>query len=100
MVWNSTSRNTRDADSLTVVIPNLKRIVNEAWELENFDILKLSRYMRCLFQYTLPHGDSVGEELLDQIYKLAQETAEVIHSSLHFLSIGIDFFYRVNCLTL
>jgi len=61
----------------TVTIPNLKRIVNAAWALENFDTLILSRYMRSLFQYALPHGDKVAEDLLDQIYTLAQEASEV-----------------------
>jgi hypothetical protein len=60
-----------------VTILNLKRIVNAAWKLEDFDTAKLSRYMRCLFQYALPHGNNVTEDLLDQIYKLAQEASEV-----------------------
>jgi hypothetical protein len=33
--------------------------------------------MRSLFQYALPHGDNVAEELLDQIYKLAQDAFNV-----------------------
>ncbi len=61
----------------TVTVLNLKRIVNAAWALEDFDVTKLSRYMRCLFQYALPQGINVAEDLLDQIYTLAQEALEV-----------------------
>lgn len=56
----------------TVLIPTLKRIVNEAWSLESFDIAKLSRYMRCLFRLGLSSGDGpLAESLLDQVSELA-----------------------------
>jgi hypothetical protein len=74
----------------TVTILNLKRIVNAAWELEDLDTAKLSRYMRCLFQYALPHGNNVTENLLDQIYKLAQEASEV-SGQIKFYSIILIF---------
>ena len=80
-----------------VTIPNLKRIVNAAWALENFDTLILSRYMRSLFQYTLPHGDNVAEDLLDQIYTLAQGALGVSDWGNFRTSILIT--YRVNNLT-
>ncbi|KFY01778.1 hypothetical protein V490_00767 [Pseudogymnoascus sp. VKM F-3557] len=55
-----------------VLIPTLKRIVNEAWSLESFNIAKLSRYMRCLFRLGLSSGDgSLAESLLDQVSELA-----------------------------
>ncbi|OBT49348.1 hypothetical protein VE00_00485 [Pseudogymnoascus sp. WSF 3629] len=55
-----------------VLIPTLKRIVNEAWSLESFDISKLSRYMRCLFRLGLTSGDGpLAESLLDQVSELA-----------------------------
>ena len=53
--------------------------------------------MRSLFQYALPHGDNVAEDLLDQIYALAQEALEV-SGSVSFLDIHTDF-YRVSNLT-
>jgi hypothetical protein len=56
----------------TVLIPTLKRIVNEAWSLESFDISKLSRYMRCLFRLGLSSGDGpLAESMLDQVLELA-----------------------------
>jgi len=59
-----------------VTITTLKTIVNIAWGLENFNTIKLSRYMRCLFQYALPQGDSIAESLLDQVQNLALEAQE------------------------
>lgn len=65
------------ADFFVVVITTLKKIVNAAWGLENFDITKLSRYMRCLFQYALPQDDTIADQLLDQIHGIAQTAMEV-----------------------
>ncbi|OBT96970.1 hypothetical protein VE01_05545 [Pseudogymnoascus verrucosus] len=57
---------------VAVLIPTLKRVVNEAWSLESFDIAKLSRYMRCLFRLGLSSGDGpLAESLLDQVSELA-----------------------------
>ncbi|OBT69660.1 hypothetical protein VE03_00976 [Pseudogymnoascus sp. 23342-1-I1] len=57
---------------VAVLIPTLKRIVNEAWSLDSFDIAKLSRYMRCLFRLGLSSGDGpLAESLLDQVSELA-----------------------------
>jgi hypothetical protein len=61
----------------TVVVPTLKRIANEAWSLDNFDTIKLSRYMRCLFKFALPGADDVAEDILDQIKDAAGRAAEV-----------------------
>ncbi|KFZ02357.1 hypothetical protein V500_00246 [Pseudogymnoascus sp. VKM F-4518 (FW-2643)] len=57
---------------VAVLIPTLKRLVNEAWSLESFEIAKLSRYMRCLFRLGLSSGDGpLAESLLDQVSELA-----------------------------
>jgi hypothetical protein len=57
---------------IPVLIPTLKRIINEAWSFEAFDIAKLSRYMRCLFRLGLSSSDgSLAESLLDQVSELA-----------------------------
>lgn len=71
------SRHSHCADIAAVVITTLKKIVNAAWGLENFDIVKLSRYMRCLFQYALPQNDTIADQLLDQIHGIAQSAMEV-----------------------
>ncbi|KAI9739411.1 MAG: hypothetical protein M1818_005099 [Claussenomyces sp. TS43310] len=59
-----------------VLIPTLKRVVNATWRLEGYDITKLSRYMRCLFQYALPHSQNAAEELLDSMNDLAHSASE------------------------
>jgi hypothetical protein len=67
------------------VIATLKRIVNEAWGLEKFDIVKLSRYMRCLFRLAMNEGGKIAEGLLVQICGLAQDAEEVCIFPFHFL---------------
>ncbi|OBT38584.1 hypothetical protein VE00_10937 [Pseudogymnoascus sp. WSF 3629] len=57
---------------VTILVPALKRITNESWSLEAFDITKLSRYMRCLFRLGISSGDGpLAENLLDQVTELA-----------------------------
>lgn len=72
------------ANRSEVVIATLKRIVNEAWGLEKFDIVKLSRYMRCLFRLAMNEGATIAEGLLVQICGLAQEAEEVRIFPFHF----------------
>lgn len=54
------------------VITTLKIIINKAWNIEKFDTPRLAKYMRCLFQYALPHDAAIAEELLDQVHQLAE----------------------------
>lgn len=58
----------------------LKLIINEIWKLEHFDQHKLAKYMRCLFQAVLPHGDDLALEVLDNVLGVAKDSAEVCHS--------------------
>ena len=71
---------------------NLKKIINGAWALESFDIIRLSKYMRCLFHVAVSDNQSVAEQLLDRVQSLAEETSGV-GSTYHmaFQSIDIDF---------
>lgn len=60
-----------------VLINILKKIINEAWGLESaLDITKLAKYMRCLFQVAISDNPVIAEQLLEQIYKHAEEAAE------------------------
>ena len=54
---------------------NLKKIVNQAWELESLDITKLAKYQRCIFQIALGSISDVAEDLLDQILSFAEEAS-------------------------
>lgn len=58
-----------------VLVPRLKNIVNVAWELDDFDMAKLSRYMRVLFQQAIQHGGS-AVDLLESIESHAAESAD------------------------
>jgi hypothetical protein len=55
----------------------MKKIVNATWELEAFDSVKLSKYLRCLFQVAIVNNHVIAEELLDQVNVLARNAAEV-----------------------
>jgi hypothetical protein len=52
-------------------------IINEIFELEQFDSEKLAKYLRCVFQVTLPLEDSMALQLLDQAIEVAREGAQV-----------------------
>ncbi|KAH8687536.1 meiosis protein SPO22/ZIP4 like-domain-containing protein [Tricladium varicosporioides] len=60
----------------SVLITTLKKIVNEAWSLEEMDSIKLAKYMRCLFHVAISDNADVAERLLDQIYGHAKEASE------------------------
>jgi hypothetical protein len=62
---------------ILVMVDTLKKIVNEAWSLESFDITKLAQYMRCLFQATISGHTQLAEQLLGQIAQNASQAAEV-----------------------
>ncbi|ESZ92874.1 hypothetical protein SBOR_6737 [Sclerotinia borealis F-4128] len=61
---------------MQVLVMTLKKIVNRTWEMEEFDMIKLSKYMRCLFQAALGNDDMIAEELVDQVCILAADAAE------------------------
>ncbi|KAI9644262.1 Transcription factor [Ciborinia camelliae] len=59
-----------------VLIMTLKKITNRTWEMEEFDTIKLSKYMRCLFQAAMGNDDKIAEELIGQVCMLAADAAE------------------------
>lgn len=62
----------------------MKRIINAAWKLQEFDLIRLAKYMRCLFQLTLSNNSAIGEELLNQIQDYTEQAAEVCYSLIYF----------------
>jgi hypothetical protein len=54
----------------------MKLIINEIWNLEEFDSKKLAKYMRCLFQATLALGEGRSLALLQEAISMAQESYE------------------------
>lgn len=68
----------------------MKKIINEAWSLEELDSVRLAKYMRCLFQIALSDDIEAAEQLLNQIQDLTEQAAEVrirAHCCLCFASL-------------
>lgn len=51
----------------------LRQIINQIYEIESLDGTKLARYMRCLFQVTLPFEDELALGLADEYIDLIQD---------------------------
>lgn len=74
------------ANESSVRINILKKIINEAWGLEELDTIKLAKYMRCLFQIAISDNPVIAEELLEQIQNHAEEAAEVNVALAHLMA--------------
>ncbi|KAJ4405152.1 sporulation-specific protein 22 [Neurospora sp. IMI 360204] len=59
-----------------VLYSTMRKIVNEIWDLESFDAVKLAKYTRCLFQATLPLDDILAMKLLQEACGKARELHE------------------------
>lgn len=55
----------------------MRIIINEIWTLEQFMVEKLAKYMRCLFQATLPLDDDLGLGLMDEFCEWTCEASKV-----------------------
>lgn len=61
---------------MTVLYSTLRRIVNEIWLLEKFEVDKLAKYMRCLLQTTLSDAD-LPLRVVEEVIHLAREANKV-----------------------
>ncbi|EGZ70182.1 SPO22-domain-containing protein [Neurospora tetrasperma FGSC 2509] len=59
-----------------VLYSTMRKLVNEIWDLESFDAVKLAKYTRCLFQATLPLDDTLAMKLLQEACRKARELHE------------------------
>lgn len=55
----------------------MRLIINEIFELENFDSEKLAKYIRCVFQATISLDDAMAMEFLNQAIEVATESQHV-----------------------
>ena len=55
----------------------LRRIVNEIWLLERFEVDKLAKYMRCLLQTTLASDADLPLRVVEEVIHLAREASQV-----------------------
>lgn len=65
---------------LAVIYATLRLIINEIFELENFDSQRLAKYLRCMFQAILPLDDGLTLEVVDQALQIAREGGQVRRS--------------------
>lgn len=61
----------------SVMFGTLGLIINEIFTLEGFDVARIAKYMRCLFQAVLPLEDTLAIQVLDQAIQVAKEGKEV-----------------------
>jgi hypothetical protein len=55
----------------------LRVIINGIYTLENFDSAMLAKYMRCLFQVTLPLDTALALSLVDETLRIIKECRQV-----------------------
>ncbi|KND94187.1 hypothetical protein TOPH_00844, partial [Tolypocladium ophioglossoides CBS 100239] len=60
-----------------VVYATMRLIINEIFELEDFDNEKLARYIRCMFQAILLLDDTLALQLVDQALQITREGHQV-----------------------
>ncbi|ROT35208.1 SPO22-domain-containing protein [Sodiomyces alkalinus F11] len=56
--------------------PQMRRVINQIWNLERFDCGRLAKYIRCLFQAVLPLEDHLGKQLLREAIDKVKISAE------------------------
>ncbi|KAH8677915.1 meiosis protein SPO22/ZIP4 like-domain-containing protein [Xylariales sp. PMI_506] len=75
---------------IQVLFSTIRTIINEIWLLENFDVAKLAKYLRCLVQITLP-DKQISLNLLVEIGK-PFPMCEVEWLTTTSFNHGIDFY--------
>lgn len=55
----------------------MRAIINQIFELEDFDNQRLAKYVRCMFQAILPLDDSLALQVVDQALQIAREGSQV-----------------------
>lgn len=59
------------------MVGTMRLVVNEIWELQQFDFAKLAKYFRCMFQSALPSGEETALGLVDELVQMAEHVKEV-----------------------
>ncbi|XP_044723905.1 meiosis protein SPO22/ZIP4 like domain-containing protein [Hirsutella rhossiliensis] len=60
-----------------VMYATMRLIINEIYELQDFDGEKLAKYIRCMVQAMLPLDDALALQLIDQALQIAREGHQV-----------------------
>ncbi|KAH7153095.1 meiosis protein SPO22/ZIP4 like-domain-containing protein [Dactylonectria macrodidyma] len=56
-----------------VLYATMRVIINQIFELEDFDNQSLAKYVRCMFQAILPLDDNLALQVVDQALQIARE---------------------------
>lgn len=59
----------------TVMFTTMRLIVNQIFRIDDFDCEKLAKYIRCMFQATLPLDDSLAFQLLKEALHIAGQSS-------------------------
>ncbi|KAF7547940.1 hypothetical protein G7Z17_g7379 [Cylindrodendrum hubeiense] len=60
-----------------VLYVTMRIIINQIFELENFDNQRLAKYVRCMFQAILPLDDNLALQVVDQALQIAREGSQM-----------------------
>lgn len=60
----------------------MRLIINQIFELEQFDNRRLAKYIRCIFQAMLPMDDTLALQVVEQALQIAREGNQVRSFSL------------------
>ncbi|KPM36312.1 hypothetical protein AK830_g10246 [Neonectria ditissima] len=60
-----------------VLYATMRLIINQIFELEDFDNQRLAKYIRCMFQAILPLDDNLALEVVDQALQVAREGSQM-----------------------
>jgi hypothetical protein len=69
--WRRSESNVMRTDSDSEVLLVLQKIINLTWRQSNKDIVKLSRWLRCLYQLALTFDASISLKCVDQATQIA-----------------------------
>jgi hypothetical protein len=69
--WRRSESNVMRTDSDSEVLLVLQKIINLTWRQSNKDFVKLSRWLRCLYQLALTFDASISLKCVDQATQIA-----------------------------
>lgn len=70
--WSTTTLiQKRSVNILSGVLKVLSKIINLTWRQTNNDVIKISRWIRCLFQLSLTFDEAISLKCLDQASQIA-----------------------------
>lgn len=60
-----------------MLVHTIKKIINATWGMDEVNVEKLAKYLRCLIHLTITDNIDIAGPLLDQAYAYADAASEV-----------------------